>query len=360
MRLETLEAIPYSLPFREPYVTARGRLTERELVLVRIRGEGLEGFGETAALSLRGGAGVAELAREIEQICWPVLSDAGFDPARIWSALARCRSRGASAPALAAIDIALHDLAGKAGGQPVYRLLGGKTLEPVVCNATLPVANPTTLLALVERWADAGFRTFKLKVGVAGDVASVTRVREALGPDARIRVDANGAWNLEVAAERLRALGRQTIELAEEPVAGLEQMAKLRRRTRIPLAADESVNTPREARAAVELDACNLATVKLAKVGGILEALAVAELLPVYLSSALEGPVGIAAAAHTVQALPARPAMERVAHGLATERLFSESIGRGAEAQGDELHLDQSPGLGVEIDEDALKARRLT
>ena len=359
MRLEALEAIPYSLPFREPYVTARGRLTERELLLVRIRGEGLEGWGETAALSLRGGAGVAKLADEIERICRPVLTEGGFDPARIWSALARCRSRGASPPALAAVDIALHDLAGKAARQPVWRLLGASEARPVVCNATLPVANPATLQALVERWANAGFRTFKLKVGVAGDVAQVSRVRATLGPDPLIRIDANGAWGVDEAADQLRAIGRETIELAEEPVAGLEQMASLRPRTRVPLAADESVNTPREARSAVELDACSLATVKLAKVGGIAEALAVAAELPVYLSSALEGPVGIAAAAHTVQALPARAISERLAHGLATERLFSESIGRGVEARADELHLAEVPGLGVEIDEEALAARRL-
>lgn len=359
MRLESLEAIPYSLPFREPYVTARGRLAERELVLVRIRGEGLEGWGETAALSLRGGAGVAQLAEEIETVCGPVLTEGGFEPERIWSALARCRSRGVSAPALAAVDIALHDLAGKASGDPVWRLLGASQARPVVCNATLPVANPATLQGLVERWANAGFRTFKLKVGVAGDVASVSRVRATLGPDPRIRVDANGAWSVEEAAAQLRAIGRETIELAEEPVAGLEQMARLGPLTRVPLAADESVNTPREARTAVELGACRMATVKLAKVGGIAEALAVADEMPVYLSSALEGPVGIAAAAHTVQALPGRAISERLAHGLATERLFSESVGRGVEVRADELHLSEAPGLGVEIDEEALAARRL-
>jgi L-alanine-DL-glutamate epimerase-like enolase superfamily enzyme len=81
--------------------------------------------------------------------------------------------------------------------------------------------------------------------------------------------------------------------------------------------------------------------------------------IPVYLSSALEGPVGIAAAAHTFQALAGGPGDAGVAHGLATERLFSQSVGTGAKAEGDELHLDDTSGLGVELDEDALAARRV-
>lgn len=359
MQLDSLEAIPYSLGFREPYVTASGRLTQRELIAVRIRGEGVAGWGETAALSLRGGAALPALVEEIELICWPALRESSFDPSRIWSALARCRSRGASAPALAAIDIALHDLAAKAAKQPLWRFLGAPHSEPVLCNATLPAANPTTLTALVDRWAAEGFETFKLKVGLAGDVTQVAAVRAAIGPEARIRVDANGAWTLAEATERLRAMARHTIELVEEPVAGLEQMAALRARTGIPLAADESISSQREARRAVELGACNLATVKLAKVGGIAEALELAALLPVYLSSALEGPIGIAAAAHTVQALPPRAVTMGIAHGLATERLFAQSVGSGPILEMGELRVGDAPGLGVSIDEEALAARRL-
>jgi o-succinylbenzoate synthase len=359
VKLESLEAIPYSLPFREPYVTARGELRERELLLVRVRGEGLEGLGETAALSLRGGADVRALAGEIEEICAPQLTETELEPDRIWSAIARCRSRGASAPALAALDIALHDLAARAADIPVWRLLGATEASPVLCNATLPAANPAQLLALADRWAGDGFRTFKLKVGLAGDVAQVSALREALGSDVRIRLDANGSWGIGDAVERLRALARSTIELVEEPVQGLEQMSLLRPKTRIPLAADESVNSARDARRAIELDACSLATVKLAKVGGISAALEVAEAFPIYLSSALEGPVGIAAATHTAQALPARPVTAGLAHGLATERLFAETVGSGVALNGDLLEVLDEPGLGVSLDEEALAARRL-
>jgi L-alanine-DL-glutamate epimerase-like enolase superfamily enzyme len=356
--LEEIEVIPYSLPFREPYVTARGELRDRQLILVRIRGEGLEGLGETASLSLRGGVGIEKIADEIRERCWPALLDGRVDPARIWSAIARCRNRGASAQALAAVDIAVHDLVGRATGDPVWRLLGATEASPVVCNATLPAANPAETRRLAEEWRSQGFRTFKLKVGLAGDVTQVATLRQALGPEVAIRVDANGAWSVEDAAKRLAALATHDIELAEQPVGTFEQMVEVRRRVEVRIAADESLVSPFDARRARELGACEVAAVKVAKVGGLGAALEIAEVMPSYLSSALEGPVGITAAAHVVQALHAEGDAQ-VAHGLATERLFSETVGRGAVTNRDELIVGDRPGLGVEIDEDALAARRL-
>lgn len=359
MRLEELEVIPYSLPFRDPYVTARGELHERKLILIRLRADGLVGLGETASLSLRGGAEIEAIADEIRNLCWPALLDGGLDPGRTWSAIARCRGRGASPEALAAVDIALHDLAAQSTRKPVWAFLGAPEAKPVVCNGTLPAANPAATRAMAESWAADGFRTLKLKVGLAGDVTQVATVRQTLGPEVAIRVDANGAWSVTDAVERLRALDRHEIELAEQPVGVLEQMAELRGQVGVRLAADESLVSPRDARRARELKACDIAAVKLAKVGGIAAALEIAEVLPAYLSSALEGPVGITAAAHAVQALRARGGDAGVAHGLATERLFSASVGRGAAAERDLLLVDDRPGLGVEIDEDALAARRL-
>jgi L-Ala-D/L-Glu epimerase len=358
MRLEELEAIPYSLPFREPYVTSRGTLVDRRLILLRIRADGIEGLGETAALSLRGGPDLKEIARQLTELCRPALEEGPIDPKRLWSALARCRNRGVSSEALAAVDIALHDLAAKATEVPVWRLLGAERAEPVPCNATLPAANPTRTRALAQEWAAEGFGTFKLKVGLPGDVTQVATIREELGDETQIRVDANAAWTVEQAVERLQAMARHTIEIAEQPVGGLDAMALLRSRTRIPLAADENVISARDARRAVELEACQLATVKLAKVGGIAEAMEIARVLPVYLSSALEGPVAIAAAAHTVQALRGG-IPEGLAHGLATARLFAATVGSGARLDHGQLEVGEGPGLGVELDEDALADRRL-
>jgi O-succinylbenzoate synthase len=222
------------------------------------------------------------------------------------------------------------------------------------------VDDPPALVQSALRWSRRGFRTFKLKVGVEGDVDQVRAVREGLPADARLRVDANGVWTRDQAAFKLAALEPLRIELAEQPVATLAEMSALRREVELPLAADESVATVADAQEAVRSGACDAAAVKLAKVGGPSAALAVARVLPVYLSSALDGPVGIAAAAHTAQALPGSGFAAGLAHGLATAALFAEDVATACcELTGATLQLSEAPGLGVEIDEGALERLRI-
>ena len=355
MRVTTVEALPYALPFREPYVTARGRLERREMALVRLRAdEGVEGLGEAVSMSLRGGAGAANLAREVRNVAGPALVGVEV-PADLPAGLTAI-----SPAAAAALQVALLDLTAKAAGLPLWRSLGAESAEPVRCNATLVAGPPAAVAADAERWAERGFATFKLKVGVPGDVGQVEAVREAVGARARLRVDANGVWTPQDAVLRLTAMEPHGIELAEQPAADLEDLAAVRNQTAIPIAADESVNSADDARRATELGACQLATVKLAKVGGITPARAIAGVLPVYLSSALDGPVGIAAAGHLAQVLhPAAP-WAGLAHGLATQSLFADSIASvECELRGDLLHLPEGPGLGVEIDEAALRRNRI-
>ena len=212
------------------------------------------------------------------------------------------------------------------------------------------------MAADAERWAEEGFSTFKLKLGAGEDVAQVRAVREALGPEARIRVDANGAWDVETARGVLSELEPLDVELAEQPAATIEELGELAGSTSIPIAADESVESRADAERAAGAGACALAGIKLSKVGGPEEAIAIAEVLPSYLSSALDGPVGIAAAAQVAQTLREVD----LAHGLATQRLFSSTVAAvECELKDGFLHPPAGPGLGVEIDEAALEAHRI-
>jgi L-alanine-DL-glutamate epimerase-like enolase superfamily enzyme len=189
----------------------------------------------------------------------------------------------------------------------------------------------------------------------------VRAVREAIDPMARIRVDANASWSLAEAQRVLEAIEPYDVELVEQPVASLEEMAELTASTSIPIAADESVASREDAERARKLGACAVVGVKLSKVGGWREAQAIAEVLPVFLSSALDGPVGIAAAVELAsQSEVRKPFDEPLAHGLATQRLFSSTIA-SVECQlfDDVLQMPRGPGLGVEIDEDSLQAHRL-
>jgi L-alanine-DL-glutamate epimerase-like enolase superfamily enzyme len=357
MRPESIELVPYSLRFRDLYVTARGQLSEREILLVRVRdASGAEGIGEATPLSLRGGPGVGLVAQHVSETCWPLLEGRELELSSLPRLFAVCRSRGASLQALAALDLALHDLAGKLAGEPVWKLLGAESAEPVRCNATLPAGNPSSLSRLAEQWRERGFRTFKLKVGVLGDVQQVAHVREAAGPSVELRLDANASWEPGVAVEKLRAMVSERLEIVEQPCASLEGLAEVKRRTGLRVAADESVVDAGDARDAARAEACDIAAVKVSKAGGLLGTLAVAEEMPVYLSSALDGPVGIAAAFHAAQVIPDAGA----AHGLATAELFTDTIAaRGPELDRDLLSVPDGPGLGVEIDTALLDARRI-
>jgi len=355
VKIEGLEIVPYALRFREPYVTARGRLERRELALVRLHAEGFVGLGEVAPLALRGGAGLAEILLELDRFARAALEGADLDPERPYELLNVCEECGVTL-GRCAIELGLLDLAAKQRGEPVWRLLGAKRSDRVPCNATLVAGQPAAVAESALRWAELGFGTFKLKVGVEGDVEQVQAVRDAVGTEAHLRVDANGVWNREQAIAKLRALEPFELELAEQPAPTLEDLAAVRTKARVPIAADESVADLGEAQAAADAQACDYVTVKIAKVGGIDRARAIASVLPTYLSSALDGPVGIAAAAHLAQVLP----REGLAHGLATAELFADRITTAeCEVLNAALTPSDAPGLGVEIDERALERARI-
>jgi o-succinylbenzoate synthase len=353
VRIASVEVVPYALPFRRPYVTARGWLEQREMALLRLRTEeGLVGLGEAVPLSLRGGVTLAQVIEELQRLD----QREALDEATLSS-----EAVGLSPPARCAALTALLDLRGRRAAAEHGEAMGS-CASPVRCNATLVAGEPAAVAGDAEDWAADGFSSFKLKLGAGDDVGQVRAVRDAVGPEANIRVDVNGSWDVETAKRRLAELEPFDIELAEQPVATIEEAAELAASTLIPIAADESVESRADAERAAAAGACAMTGIKLSKVGGPEAAIAIAEVLPAYLSSALDGPVGIAVAAQVAATLGEagdRPGTG-LAHGLATQRLFASTIAAaGPELRGDMLHSPEGPGLGVEIDEEALEAHRL-
>src|ERR1700744_6148501 len=308
------------------------------MVLLRIRDEdGFEGLGEAVPLSLRGGVTIEAVVKELEEIATDLPNT--FD--------------GLSLPARCALTTALLDREKRRGAVTSER-------HPVRCNATLVTGAPKDVAAEAERWAADGFGTFKLKVGAGEDVAQVRAVREALGDEAKIRLDANASWSLDQATEILSAVEPLGIELVEQPVETLEEAAELARRVSIPLAGDGSGVTVAGGGAGAAA-AFSVTGVKTSKVGGIGPGLRINSVLPAYVASALDGPVGIAAGRRLAREVDATRAEDaRLAHGLATQRLFASTIAATeCELRGDLLHAAPGPGLGIVIDEDSLQHHRL-
>lgn len=176
-------------------------------------------------------------------------------------------------------------------------------------NVTVPAVGPEMAREIV---ASSGCRTAKVKVAEAGqagadDVLRVAAVRDALGPSGKIRVDANGGWDVDRAASMLGRLAEYGLEYAEQPCASLDELAALRKRTDVPLAADESIRKASDPLAVRAAGAADIVVLKVAPLGGVRQALRVAAGcgLPVVVSSAVESSVGLAAGVALAAALPA-------------------------------------------------------
>jgi o-succinylbenzoate synthase len=180
--------------------------------------------------------------------------------------------------------------------------------DRVGVNVTVPAVSPQRAREIV---AGSGCRTAKVKVAEAGqsdadDIARVEAVRDAIGPAGRVRVDANGAWDVGHAERMLAALAPFGLEYAEQPCASLPELAELRRRVGVPLAADESVRRAEDPLAVRAAGAADIVVLKAQPLGGVRAALRVAAAcgLPVVVSSAVESSVGLAAGVALAAALP--------------------------------------------------------
>jgi o-succinylbenzoate synthase len=198
--------------------------------------------------------------------------------------------------------------------------------QRIPVNVTVPAVGPEQAHAIVS---GSGCRTAKVKVAergqpLAADIARVEAVRDALGPGGKIRVDANGGWDTGEAERALRQLAVFGLEYAEQPCPTLDELASLRRRVDVPLAADESIRRAEDPLAVRAAGAADIVVLKVQPLGGVRAALQVAEAcgLPVVVSSAVETSVGLAAGVALAAALPEL----RYACGLATMSLLTGDV----------------------------------
>lgn len=196
----------------------------------------------------------------------------------------------------------------------------------VPVNVTVPAVDPRTAFAIVVA---SGCRTAKVKVADQGhtqeeDEERLAAVREAIGPDGKVRIDVNAAWDLETATERLIAYDKYDLEYVEQPVRTLDEMVELRKRLPVRIAADESVRMASDPLEVAERGAADILVLKVQPLGGVGRALDLARRagLPAVISSALETSVGIAAGLAAAAALPVLD----LACGLGTVSLLTGDV----------------------------------
>jgi O-succinylbenzoate synthase len=199
--------------------------------------------------------------------------------------------------------------------------------DRIPVNVTVPACDAQAAYDLVLN--SGGCRTAKVKVAergqrLADDLERVEAVRDALGPTGRVRVDANGGWDLEEAVTAIRLLHRFDLEYVEQPCRSVAELAAVRRRVDVPIAADESIRRAEDPLRVAREDAADIAVIKVAPLGGVRAALRIVERigLPAVVSSALETSIGIAAGVALAAALPELP----YACGLATVQLLAADV----------------------------------
>jgi len=275
VKLERAEVFLFRFQLEKPFRIALGATTEKtEIIVALYDNHGRVGWGEASPSALILGCTPDSVLATLDLLIPAVL---GEDPRRLSFLVEKMdRVLLGNATAKAAVDLALHDLVGKIYGEPVWRLLGGSFAEPLETDFTVSIDTPEVMAEEAKKLVEAGFRAIKVKVGEDPklDVQRVKAVREAIGEKAKLWIDANQGWTPQEAVWALARIAEFGVEFVEQPVSAwnLEGMAWVRKRSPIPVMADESVHSPQDALLAIKLGACDYVNIKLMKAGGLLRA----------------------------------------------------------------------------------------
>lgn len=359
MTIKQIEIFQHPIPLHEPFVISLSRHEFAEnLVIVIASDEGLVGFGECCPFksingeSMESGFEVAKfLARNLIgknpldiSHCHHIMDATIYGNSSIKSAF----------------DIALHDLAAQNTNLPLYRFLGGKKNKTITTDFTISIGSPSKMALDAKKIVSAGFQIIKVKLGGTKeeDVLRIQSIRQAVGDEIPIRIDANQGWSSEIALEVLKDLSKYNIQHCEEPIPRWDFMSlpQLKKLSPIPIMADESCCDHHDAKRLIELNACDQINVKLGKSSGIYKALKIMELaeknnIPMQLGGFLESRLAFTASAHLALCSP-----NFVHFDFDSPLLLKEDPVKGGltyNSKG-EVTIPETPGLGAHLDREYL------
>ncbi len=281
LTIEKVELYKLSIPLIEPFITSLGQDDNAENVLVKIiTKEGVIGFGECSPYMPING--------ESQDTCFIV----GQYFAKLLKgknalAIEECvmamdKMIYGNTSIKSAFDMALYDIASQNAGMPLYKFLGGKNDKTIFTDYTVSIGDPKKMAADAVKIKKEGYPAIKIKLGKNGetDIERIKLIREAVGNDIPLRIDANQGWNVEEAIKTLQALGKYNIQHCEEPIPRWEFMhlPHVRKASPIPIMADESCGDDHDAERLIYIGACDYFNIKLAKSGGLFKALKMVKL----------------------------------------------------------------------------------
>lgn len=372
-RVALVEIMPLSIPFHRAFDHAKMSRSQSDAVVVRLTGsDGLRGYGEALPRPYVTGEDVAATVTMLRTTFAPEVLGIAFEPGmevldqlRSLGAL-RAKASSTSSGVAAwnatwgAMEMALLDWAFKRAGLSLSEWLV-PARGHVVYSGVIDAADPEMAKSLAARYAEARIAKVKVKVGIGGDAARLEAVRSAGGDQMGIRVDANGAWNAPQAIAELKALRSFGIEAVEQPVAArdLSGMRSVREEVGLPVIADESLVTMSDAERLVQERACDIFNIRVSKCGGVLASKAIAELgLAAGMKIQIGAQVGetsllSAAGRHLAAHLPQVEYVEgSFGTHLLQEDITASPVMFGYGGLGE---LVFSPGLGVQVDDQALE-----
>jgi muconate cycloisomerase len=383
MKITKIETIPIRLPTRRVHQWASLTTPIGVYVVIKLHTEdGLVGLGEAPVLKDWGGdygKYFGETPQTTMHIVNDILSPAlkGQDPRRFEQMHAIMDKAVKGYPyAKAAIDMALYDVAGKAMKAPAYQFLGGCFRDRVSIAHSLGLMEIEKAVEEALQAKSEGVKTIKLKGGVdpKRDEELVRRMRDALGPDTKICVDANQGYPTPKMAVRvIRAMEVFDLLYMEQPVEGIDQMAEVARRVDTPIMADESAWTAQDVVEIVQKKAADIISIYTTKPGGIFKAKKVAAIaeaagLKCNVNGSVETGVGNAANIHLAAStavvtfdcvVPVSTPKGAGKQGIAGIYYQDDIIKEAFEFSDGDILVSSKPGLGIELDEDKLKHYRL-
>jgi L-alanine-DL-glutamate epimerase-like enolase superfamily enzyme len=354
MQITHIDIFRFSIPMH-PFTIATGTMEEAQNIFIRVHTDaGYYGVGESSAFPMIVGETQATgfaMARDFARL-WK-----GADPLDIPARMQQLHLFTAGNFTIkSAFDMALYDIAAKAASLPLYQFLGGSSKKPLETDLTIGIAAPEEMAAMARDFVHRGVRIIKIKLGKdpEEDIERVRLIRAAAGPEIILRIDANQGWDASGARKALTAMGAYGIQFCEQPMRTYNDhlLPALQELSPVPIMADESVYTHHDAERMIRTISCRYVNIKLAKSGGILEALAINRVceaagIPCMMGGMLESRIALSAFAHLATACDNIRFYDMDTCLLGHK---TDPVTGGVRFNGFFVELPDGPGIGADAD----------